>query len=290
MRRVVAGLLVLLATVVGPGMVGAVWLSSTVQARQGYVDLVAPLAEDPAVRTVLADQVSAGAVQAVSSFLPSVATGLLNELAATSARAVVESPTFPEFWRQANDDLHRQAIDVLEGRVSSSEGFLVVDARPLLAQVFLLLREAGLPIERLTAALPLDVPVIATSTVAQAGPDYRRVDTLSTWLPVLWGALVVLAVLVAIGWRGRVRTAAAALLGLALGSLLVRALAGPVGDELVQRAQVDRQGLAKIMADTVVESLRPHALHYALVAGVLGVVALVVAAVPWRGREDAVAR
>lgn len=283
-RRILALLLVLAATAVSPGVASSTWFDQRVQDRAGYVDLVAPLADDPDVRRVLADATARAAVRNVETAtgieLPQVAT----DLARTAATTVTEAPTFPAFWRQANEDLHRQVLDLLDGGFEIGERSLYVDARPLLAQVFLLLREAGVPIGSV-ADTPLQVPVVDAAAVMAQADTYRAADTLSTWLPVLWIALAVLAVLVAVGWRGRVRTAGAALLGLALGSVLVRVLAGPVGDEAVQRARFDSQELARVMADTVVDSLGPWAGRYALVAGALGVLALLAGLLPAR-RDD----
>ena len=65
MRSFSAFLLVVLATLVAPLAVATTWVTERVDDRQEYVDAVAPLADDPAVRQVMADAAAAAAVAAL---------------------------------------------------------------------------------------------------------------------------------------------------------------------------------------------------------------------------------
>lgn len=282
MRFTSALLLVLVATVVAPFAIATTWLTARIDDRQAYVDTVAPLADDPDVRRVLANASAVAAVGALQEHVPVGLPAAVGDWARTAARQVVESPEFPTFWRQANEDLHRDALAILEDPATSPPGYLTVDAGPLVAQVLLVLEERGIPVGMLPE-IPLMVPVVERAKVAEAGPAYRAADRVARWIPVAWAGLVVLAVLVAAGWRGRVRIAGLAVLGVAVAAGVVLAAAEPVADLVADRADVAQQDLVRIMLDAVLASLSPNARGF-LVALPLGLVLLLASLWPRRDR------
>lgn len=282
MRFTSALLLVIVATLVAPLVIATSWLTARIDDRQEYVATVAPLADDPDVRRVLADQAAAAAVAALQQHVPVGLPEALSDWARAAATEVVESPDFPEFWRKANEDLHRDAIPLLEDPDAPTEGSLTVDASPLVAQVLLILEERNLPVG-LLPRIPLNVPVVERSKVAEAGPAYRTAVDTARWLPVVWLGLVVLAVVVAAGWRGRLRIAGLALIGVAVAAGIVLLSAEPLGNAAADRAEVSNQDLVRIMLDAVTESLTPYARGFLLAAPV-GVVLIAVALWPRRDR------
>lgn len=285
MRTSSAFLLVVVATVVAPFVIATSWLTTHVEDQQEYVATVAPLADDPEVRRVLADAAASAAVAALQEYVPIGLPDAVSRWARAASAEVVESPDFPEFWRQANADLHRDVLDLLEDPDASPDGSLTVDASPLLAQVLLVLEDRGIPVAVLPA-LPLDVAVAPRSRVTEAAPTYRTADRVAGWLPVVWLVLVGLAVLVAAGWRGRVRVAALALVGVAVAAGLVRLAADPVGDLVAERVEASQQELALIMVDAVTGSLAPYAGGF-LLALPVGVVLFALSLWPRRRDESA---
>lgn len=285
MRPLSVFVLVVVATVLAPLAIASTWVSARVDDRREYVDTVAPLADDPAVRRVMADAAAAGAVRALQERLPVRLPSAVEDWARAAATTVVESPDFPEFWRKANEDVHRDVIAILEDPGADQTGFVTVDAAPLLAQVLLNLEDRGIPVA-LLPELPLEVRVLERAKVAEGGPAYRATHGASRWLPPLWLGLVALAVLLARGWRGRLRTAGVALLGLALGAGVVLLAVDPVTDLVVDRAEVDGQELVRIMLDAVLGSLTPWARTF-LLAVPAGLVLLAASAWPARDRDRA---
>lgn len=263
MRASSALLLVLLATVVAPFVIATSWLNAKVEDRQEYVATVAPLANDSEVREVLADAVATGAVAALQQYVPIGLPTAVGEWAQRAATEVVESPEFPTFWRTANEDLHAQVLDVLEDPDASPDGKLTVDAGPLLAQVLLVLEERGIPVS-LLPTISLDVPVAPRAELVDAGGTYRAANGVARLLPIVWAGLVVLAILVAAGWRGRLRIAGLALLGVAAAAALLKVSSGPITDAVSDRAQSGNQALARIMAEAVTASLSPYATGFLL--------------------------
>ena len=284
MRSFAAFLLVVLATLVAPLAIATTWVTERVDDRQEYVDTVAPLADDPAVRTVMADAAAAAAVAALQQYVPVGLPSGVEKWARTAATEVVESPEFPKVWRDANRDLHGQVIDLLEDPDADTSGSLTVDAGPVVAQVLLVLEERGIPVG-LLPAIPLQVPVVERAKVAEGGPAYRTTHRAAGWLPFAWAGLAGLAVLVATGWRGRVRTAGFALLGGALGAGLVMLAVEPLTDLAVDRADVESQAMVRIMLDAVLGSLSPYAKTFLLAAPV-GLVLVAGSLWPSRHRAD----
>ena len=102
-------------------------------------------------------------------------------------------------------------------------------------------------------------------------------------LPFLWVGLVALAVLLASTWRGRVRTSGLALLGAAVGAVLVMVGVGPLTDVVVDQVETGNRDLVRVMLDTVLGSLSPYARGF-LVTVPVGIV--VVAVSLWRSAAE----
>lgn len=284
MRFASAVLLVLVATIVAPFVIATAWLNAKVEDQQEYVATVAPLANDPDVQRVLSDAAATAAVGALQEHVPVGLPDSVTEWARTAATEVVESPDFPEFWRKANDDLHRDVMALLEDPDASPDGNLTVDAAPLLAQVLLMLEERGIPVAALPK-IPLEVAVAPRSRVVDAGSTYRSADRVAGWLPFVWAGLVGLAILVAAGWRGRLRIASLALLGVAVAAFLVRLATDPVGEFVADRIGSDQQEMARIMVDTMTGSLSPYAKGF-LLALPVGLVLIGLSLWPRRRHDD----
>ncbi len=284
MRSFTATVAVLLATLVAPLAIGATWLTARVDDREAYVDVVAPLADDPVVRQVLAAAAADAAVAALQQYIPVGLPSAVRDWAGVAATNVVEGPEFPTFWRQANADLHDQVIALMDDPDRSPEGSITVDAGPLVAQVLLGLEDRGIPVG-LLPEIPLVVPVETEAKVVEARPAYRAVDGVARLLPLIWGGLVAVAVLVAAGWRGRLRALGFALLGGAAAAGLLVVAAGPSGAALLDRVDVTNRELAGVMLDAVVDSVGPYARGF-LLAAPLGLAALVASWWPRRRTES----
>lgn len=285
MRPLSTVLLLVVATLVAPLAIAGTWLTARVDDRDEYVDTVAGLADDRRVRALLAEAAADGAFAALQQHIPVGLPEAVREWAGVAATAVVESPDFPTFWRQANGDLHDQVLAVLEDPDAPADGMITVDASPLVAQVLLQLEERGIPVG-LLPRIPLLVPVETEAKVAEAGPAYRTADGVVRLLPVVWLGLVALALLVARGWRGRVRTAAGALLGVALGAGALLLAADPLAVAALDRVEVERRELAGVLLDTVIGSVEPYARVF-LWAAPVGVALLVLTLWSGRRRESA---
>jgi hypothetical protein len=204
-------------------------------------------------------------------------------MARTAARQVVADPGFPAFWRQANRDAHHEFLRVMAADGNDPDGWVTVDLSPLMKGLYQQLGDQdGLSVTGLPTP-ELEVPVARESQLAKYRPAYRLLDGSALVLAVVWIVLVGLAVLVAGGWRGRLRTLGSAFLGLALGGLLVRLGASPVVDAVAHQAEPGKRGLVELILGVVGDSLESRATTVAAIAAVVGLV--LVAATVWPGRR-----
>lgn len=272
MRGTLAGLLVLVATLLTPVAVTATWLSATVDDTDSYVETVAPLADDPDLLDRLAEEVGDAVFASLDDSAPLGLPDGLQGMVDAAARQVTGNEDFPQFWREANRDTHREFLAIVEDD-APADGWLMVDLGPLMLAVYERLEAAGVPVGLLPEPTLL-VPVAPEAELAEHRTSYQLLDGLAGWLPVVWALLVGLAVLVARGLRGRLVTAGLAALGLALGAALVRLAAGPATDRAIESVDPGRRGLADLIAEVVVERLEATTVTVAAVATGAGVLLL----------------
>lgn len=290
-RNALAAFAVILATLLVPLGIGATWLSLRVDHTQAYVDTVAPLADNAELRSRLADEVASAAVSTLQSNVPVGLPSALDTMVQASTTTVIESDDFPRFWRQANADTHREFLAIVhdeKGHVDSS-GWVVVDLRPLLDSVLKDVVKnipgAAAIIDALPKA-PLPLPVIRESDLEKGRGLYQLLDALSLWLPLLWTGLVLVAVLAAHGWRGRLRAVAAAALGLAIGGVVVLLGIGPVTDLIVGQVESGKRDLARLVIGVVLDTLHDEARTVVVAGGLIGVLLLALSLLPGRSRTS----
>lgn len=289
MRHAFAVFAVLLATLLVPLGIGSTWLALRVDDTQAYVDTVAPLADNADLRARLADEVAGAAVATLQSKVPVGLPASLEATVRTSTETIVESDGFPEFWRKANADTHREFLAVVhdeKGHVDTS-GWVVVDLRPLLDQVLEDVLASIPGGDRITLpSTPLPLPVIRESDLEKGRTLYQLLDGLSFWVPLLWAVLVLLAVVAVPGWRGRLRTLAAAMVGLVIGGALVIAAIGPLKSLVVDHVEPEKRDLARLVIDVVLDTLRNEALTLVVVGLLVAVLLMAVSLLPRRSRTS----
>ena len=99
MRHALAAFAVVLSTLLVPIGITATWLSLRVDSTEGYVDTVAPLADEPELRDALAKEVSAAATSAIADTRAGCRGLLPDAIRHRRPAEVVENDAFPEFWR-----------------------------------------------------------------------------------------------------------------------------------------------------------------------------------------------
>ena len=276
MRGFVSGLAALLAALLLPVAITAVWTAERVTDTEGYVGAVGPLADDEKVQEALTDRLEEYAVAVVGLDQLPDATQQPARLAIRSAvKAAVTNASFRPIWEAANREGHAELLRTLEadraGDVRPLELAVMVDA------VLDAIRAQGLPIQDVEPPGVVFTPDHRQLRAAQEG--YQALDAARFWLPILWVVLVAIALLVA---QRRLR----ALAILAGASLVTAALLWPVlaavrSGALDSVPAADRD-LATAVYDAVTNSLERSVLVAVLLAAAALIVSLVLSAVRTR--------
>ncbi|CAO5248706.1 hypothetical protein [Frankia sp. AgKG'84/4] len=296
-RTIGAAALVLLAVVLAPLAVVATWADTAISDSDRYVETVAPLATDPAVRTMVinqltdrvvsnvdVDQVAASleAVLARNGAPPVVVdhaqalAGALNDALTSAVRRVVEqvvtSDQFPLVWENANRRAHATVVKVLTGEgsgaVQARDNTIVLDLGPVVDEVRARLVDAGLAKAGSIPDVDRQIVLLRTDRLTWAQDALRLLAILGRWLPV---AVVVLAALGV--WLAPSHRAGLMATGIGLGVTMVVLL---VALAVLRRNYLDsvpsdvqtRDGAAAIY-DTLVRFLRDSALTWLTIAVII---------------------
>ena len=272
LRRVLSVLLVLVAVVLLPAALVTSWVDRTVADRTGYLDAVAPLAEEEEVQDAVATRVQVAVLGLVDA--PAVAEGAVGEAVALAVRRVVASEAFPPLWRASNEVAHTSLVEVLS-RPTGAGGEVRIDITPVVGAVL-----DQLPGRLLTGAIdvpPTSFAVAGTTEIDQARRVWQAVEGRGSVVPLLAAAALALALLVS-PLRRRTGMLAA---GLALPALALLAVSLVAGRQVVEAGAPRGQERELVLQvwDALVSELW---LTTAVAAGVALVLLLVLAVLPRR--------
>lgn len=247
-----SAILFTLACLLAPLSLASVWASAVLSDTDRYVEVVAPLAEDPAVQDALAaavatavfdnlgvEAVSRGALEAiagqpnvppmVAAALPALAVPInsgLESFTRGQVDALIASPRFPGLWTEANRVAHRQVVTLLEGEaggtLSARDGAITVNLAPIVAAVQADLVGRGFGLARVIPVVDLSFVLAESEAITQGQDVYRLLNRLGGWLPVVTLALLAGGVVLARDrrraclWAGLGMTASMLALGIAL--------------------------------------------------------------------------
>jgi hypothetical protein len=191
-----------------------------------YVETIAPLARDPAVRNAVADRITAAVFTAlnVDGLTGRAIDGLVRQgapaeivalrgpmvngvrtFARTQVHNVVSSELFAQAWQQANQAAHGGlvaalrgnqggTVEVLNGTVSVNLGAFIERIKPQLVA-------AGVPFAERIPAVNLSFPIVRSDQIPRIQRAASLLDTLAVPLAVL--AFLMLAVAVWLAPRHR---------------------------------------------------------------------------------------
>jgi hypothetical protein len=284
-RTIVATLLIVVACVLAPLGVVAVWARNQVTNTDRYVATVAPLAEDPAIQQAITDKITTQvftyidvkglttqAVQALSSRgnLPPQVADQLQALAGPIANGVesftrsqvariVQSQAFADAWVQANRLAHDELVKALTGEgggaVTVTGDSVSVNLAAFIQTVKQQLTAAGFTLAARIPEVNASFTVFQSADIARVRSAFNLLNTLGIWLPVIVLILLALGVYVAKDHRralvGAGLGVAAGMVVLALGLAVFRSvyLNGVPADVLPHDA-------AAVLYDTIVRFLR----------------------------------
>ena len=280
-----SAVLITLACLLAPLSVTSVWASTQVSDTDQYVQTVAPLADDPAVQSAIAEDVSRAVleyidVETLTSELlqtlaqgenvpPRIATALpalsvpitngVENFTRTQVSRVVASPQFAVVWERVNRLAHEQVVTLLEGNeggaVSAQEDTITLNLGPVIQQVKERLVAEGFTIAERIPTIDRSFVLVQSEGVTKAQGVYRLLNTLGTWLPFIAIAMLALGVFLA---RDRRRALLRGSLGV-VGSMIILGLALAIGRAMYLDAvpsEVLPETAAATVFDTLVRFLR----------------------------------
>jgi hypothetical protein len=283
-RTAVATLCIVVACVLAPLSVVAIWTRNQVTNTDRYVATVAPLADDPAIQQAIADQITAqvfryidvqGLTTQVVNALsergvsPAVATQLqalsgpiangLEGFTRTQVTNVVQSDAFADAWVQANRVAHAELVAALTGEgggaVTVENDTVSVNLAAFIQVVKARLVERGFTLAERIPEVEASFVLFQSADITRARSAFNLLNTLGVWLPVLAIVLLVVGVYVAKDHR---RALVGAAVGVAV-SMVVLALGLAVFRSIyldAVPASVLPHDAAAVLYDTIVRFLR----------------------------------
>lgn len=231
-RRVVSVCLAVLAVLIAVVDVPARYVENNVLDTEGYVDMVGPLAADPAVQATVSDAVAESVLEQLDleayatealeglaegenvpdgvTFLAPVIAGQAENLVHRTTESLVSSEQFTALWLTANRSGHAVLISALEerdaGPVTVEDGVVAVPLDPIVERARDALVDRGFDAAASIEPQGRELVLVTSPELASAQKALSIFNGVSAGLPWL-----VLGLLVAAAWtapRRRARTVA----------------------------------------------------------------------------------
>lgn len=242
-RNIIAITLIVLGCIVGTISVIVVWLNLIVLDTDRYVDTVAPLSEDAAIKDAVADkltvelftrtqaeELASEALPDKVDFLAAPIVGATEGYVNEQIRKLLDSAEFSRIWKESNREAHRVLNHLLtgeEGNVYAQDGKVSLDLGGVLEIVKVRLAEKGITIfqDVTLDANSVQLTIFENENITKAQAGVSLLNRLAIWLP-----LIALILWVAAIWVSNSRAEALLLIGLGLATgmalLLVAAAVG----------------------------------------------------------------
>ncbi len=233
-RRLVAWVLVVLASLLVPLSVLTAWTVGTVTNTDQYVATLAPLVRERVITDYVATQATDKLFDAVdvqqriakvlpkrAGFLAAPITGRIYGFVHAQLDTVLRSEWFHSLWDRLNERSHTSVVNVLTGKVTPGQRAheVIVDVTPVITRAIESLDGRGVTVfdsvrTRLRQADTLTVKIATSKQISKARHAFSVVTRLGWLVPVIAAMVVVAGVAVAVDRRKT-------LLRMAVGSALV---------------------------------------------------------------------
>ena len=278
-RRIIAALLIIVASLLAPFAVGALWADRTITETDTFVETLAPLADDPAVQQTVATEVSTALIDAIdaktrvaealsklngplagvrpdSAIAEGIASGI-NGAIQSGVTSYTQSDRFGDAWMAIATLLQEQFVkllnrDTANAAVTLEDGQIVLDTKVAVEKVQAQLVERGVPF-----ADKLEVP--GREVVLADAPNLQTAATaLGIFLPVanwLWLVVLLMFLVGILLWRPRSRGVMWTGIGLAIGGGLMYAGLNLGQAQLVDQAPADFADVLTSVSTTMLRFL-----------------------------------
>jgi hypothetical protein len=278
-RRIIAALLIVVASLLAPFALGALWAERTITETDTFVETLAPLAHDPVVQQTVATEVSTAVVGALdaqgriekalsqlngplaeirpdSAIAQGIASGI-NGAIESGVTSYTQSDRFGDAWTAIATLLQEQFVklinrDTADAAVTLQDGQVVLDTKVAVEKVTAQLSERGVPFVD-----SLEVP--GREVVLADTPNLQTAATaLSIFLPVaswLWVVVLVMFLVGIVLWRPRSRGLMWTGIGLAIGGAVLYGGLHLGQAQLVRQAPTDFAAVLSAVSTTMLRFL-----------------------------------
>lgn len=278
-RRIIAALLIVLASFLAPFALGALWAERTITETDTFVETLAPLADDPAVQQTVATEVSTAIIEAVdaqgrveqalsqvngplaglrpdSAIAEGIASGI-NGAIESGVTAYTQGDRFGDAWTAISTVLQEQFValinrDAAGAAVTLQEGQIVLDTKVAVEKVTERLSERGVPFVDALEVPGREVVLADTPNLQTAATALRIFLPVANWL---WVVVLVMFVVGVLLWRPRARGLLWTGLGLTVGGGLTFAALDLGEAALVAAAPSDFAGALSAVTTTMLRFL-----------------------------------
>lgn len=314
-RAVLSALCIVIATILVPVSVVSAWARVELVDETRFVETFAPLADDPQVQVLVADQVSTAiedsldlealtddlfdgiqqldlpprALAALDLLREPAAQGLQN-LVDTTVTRLVQSDAFADVWETALRASHRSLAAVAAG--GTSRGAVVIDDQgevgiqlaPIIDEVKKRLVDRGIGFAESIPTIDRTVVVAQSDALTVVGTVYNLAVAAGWWTPVVALVLFLAGILIA---RRRSTAVLGTGVGIALGAGALAIALGVGGSVLALSAP--NLGVPAGALASMYEQITGAMRDTAVVLTLLGIVVAVIAWMSgrWRGARAA---
>jgi hypothetical protein len=225
-RTILAALLIVVACVLAPLSVVAVWTKNQVTNTDRYLRTMAPLASQPAIQRALADRITAKVFASIDvkaltdqavdvlarqglppdrvaqlrSLEVPVANGVQSFTHSEIAR-ITSSAAFATAWVQVNRFAHEALVTALTGKgggaVTVHNGTVTVDLGPLIHTVKQQLVASGFNLAAKIPETNATFVLFKSTAITKVQSGFNLLNTLGIWLPIIVLVLIALGVYIA---------------------------------------------------------------------------------------------
>ncbi|MFT2818232.1 hypothetical protein [Leifsonia sp. A12D58] len=309
-RAPVAAILIILGVLLSPTAVVASWVKAEVTDTTRFVETLGPLADDPAVQSVLVDEIvkvvnenvdfkaiAADVFDGIASLnLPPRAASALQlleqpavegmqSLVRSATERVIESPAFADLWQRTLQVTHTQLLNVLEGNTSSAlvlndKGELGIQLKPVIAAVKDQLVSQGLTFAANIPEVDRTIVIAQADGLLQARTGYTILNALGYWLPIISIVLMAAGVLIA-----KKRARALIWTGVGLAFMMLILGSGIAVGRVLFVGSVSPAYIPSNAARSIYDAILPFITNTTISVGVVGIGLAIVAylAGPFRG-------
>jgi len=279
-RRIIAALLIILATILTPFAAGALWAERTITEKDTFAETLAPLADDPAVQATVAAEASSALIGAIdaeariekalgsvtgplaglrpddSVIAGAIASGI-NGAIESGVTNYTQSDRFGEAWLAVAGQLQAGLMRLVErdpaqAAVTLQDGQLVLDTALAVDKLRAWLVERGVPFADKFEVPGRDVVLADTPNLQLAADALRIFLPVANWL---WVVVLTMFGVGALLWRPRARGVLWTGLGMALAGGVTYVALGLGQEALVQAAPTEFAAMVEAVAGTALRFL-----------------------------------